>query len=104
MSAEFTTIPAVKAVKAMATELQTVPQSTIPIPHRKHIIERKDCRKDCWSKEYERKVRIYKTLVEVHSMWSRGLSRKLQSGRLLAHTEDTKLLRGRPELTVTKDR
>ena len=37
MSADFTTIP---AVKAMVAELQAVPQSTIPIPDRKHIIER----------------------------------------------------------------
>jgi hypothetical protein len=61
-------------------------------------------RKDCWSKEYERKVRVYRTLVEVHSMWRRGLSRELQAGRLLADTEAVRLVRGRPDLTVTKGR
>jgi hypothetical protein len=61
-------------------------------------------RKDCRSKEYEGKVRIYRNLVEVHSMWRRGLSRELQVGRLLADTEAVKLIKGRPELTVTRDR
>ena len=37
LSADFTTIP---TLKGMVSELQAVPQLTIPIPHRKHVIER----------------------------------------------------------------
>ena len=37
-------------------------------------------------------------------MWRRGPSRELQVGRLLADTEAVKLIKGRPELTVTRDR
>ena len=37
MAADFTTLP---EVRGMLAELQAVPQHTIPIPERKHVIER----------------------------------------------------------------